>query len=73
MDDEEHAITVCGLMAEERAAMYREMSDMCPVFVSLNCQEKFVRLMCPVNPTEGKLANRFICKTFAKRKFIDES
>jgi hypothetical protein len=73
VDDEQHAITACGLMAEEREQMYREMSDMCPTFGSLCCQDKFVRLLCPVNPVEGKIVNRFLSKTFAKRKDIDEN
>ena len=73
VDDEQHAITACGLMAEEREQMYREMSDMCPTFGSLCCQDKFVRLLCPVNPVEGKIVNRFLSITFAKRKDIDEN
>ena len=72
-DDEQHAITVCSLMADEREQFYRDMSVSCPAFQSLTCQEKFVRLMCPVNATESKLVNRFISKTFLKRNFIDEN
>ena len=73
VDDEQHAITTCSLMAEERELMYREMSNMCPTFEFLSCQEKFVRLLCPVNPVEGKIVNRFLSSTFAKRKYIDET
>jgi hypothetical protein len=73
VDEEQHAITVCGLMAEEREQMYREMSDIHPIFVSLSCQEKFVRFLCPVSPVVGKIVNRFLSKTFAKRKYIEEN
>ena len=55
VDDEQHAMTVCSLLVAERAELYREMSNINPSFQSLTCQDKFVRLMCPVNPIECKL------------------
>ena len=73
VDDEQHAITVCSLMAAERTELYKEMSNINPSFQSLTCQDKFVRLMCPVNPVECKLISRFISKTFAKRNNLDEN
>ena len=39
----------------------------------LSCQEKFVRLLCPVNPVGGKIVNRFLSSIFAKRKYLDEN
>ena len=72
VDDELHAITGCSLMAAERFELYQKMSNINPRFGNLNCQQKFVRLMCPVNASECKLVNRFIGKTFEKRKYLDE-
>ena len=73
VDDEQHAMTVCSFMAAERAELYSEMSQSNPLFQSLNCHEKFVRLMCPVIPIECKLVSRFINKTFTQRKYWDEN
>ena len=73
VDDELHAITACSLMAAERFVLYQKMSNIYPRFGDLNCQQKFVRLMCPVSAAECKLINRFIGKTFEKRKFLEEN
>ena len=73
VDDELHAITECSLMAAERFELYKKMSNIYPRFGDLNCQQKFVRLMCPVSAAECKLVNRFIGKTFEKRKYLDEN
>jgi hypothetical protein len=72
VDDEQHAITECCLMAADRTVLYKEITQINPMFTSLNCQQKFVRLMCPVSPVECKLVSRFISKTFDRRKHIDE-
>ena len=73
IDDELHAITDCQFMASERAILYGKMSDICPHFKTLDCQSKFLRLLCPISPIECKLINRFISDTFNKRKALDES
>ena len=59
-------------MAADRTVLYKEITQINPMFMSLNCQQKFVRLMCPVSPVECKLISRFISKTFDRRKHIDE-
>ena len=73
IDDELHAITDCQFMAAERIILYEKMSDICPSFKTLDCQSKFVRLLCPTSPPDCKLINRFISNTFNKRKMLDES
>ena len=59
-------------MAAERSELYQKMSNINPRFGNLICQQKFVRLMCPVRASECKLVNRFIGKTFEKRKYLYE-
>ena len=72
VDDELHAITACSLMAAERSELYQQMSNINPRFGDLNCQQKFVRLMCPICPSESKYINKFISITFKKRQLLDE-
>ena len=60
-------------MAAERAELYSEISQSNPLFQSLNGQEKFVRLMCPVDSTECNLVSQFISKTFTQQKYWDEN
>ena len=57
----------------ERAVLSQEMASINLTFQSLNCQHKFVRLMCPVSPIETKMINRFISNTFHKQNFLDEN
>ena len=73
IDDEQHAITACSLLEAERSDLFKEMSSINPAFQLLSSQQKFVRLLCPVSPTETKNINRFISKTFYKRKLLDEN
>ena len=59
-------------MAADRTVLYKEITQINPLFMFLNCQQKFVRLMCPVSPVECKLISRFISTAFDRRKTIDE-
>ena len=59
-------------MGAERIELYREITQINPLFMSLSCPQKFVRLMCPVSPVECKLISRFISTAFDRRKTIDE-
>ena len=72
VDDEEHAITVCNFMAAERVQLYKSITHICPVFVTLSNESKFVKLMCPVSSVECNLISRFIKSTFDKRNISDE-
>ena len=65
-------------MAADRTVLYKEITQINPMFMSLNCQQKCVRLMCPVSPVECKLiitnysSLLIISKTLDRRKHIDE-
>ena len=71
VDTECHCVTQCVVGQEDRVGVYESISSRNHTFVDLTDNEKFKVLVCPTNPTDCKIVNRFIQKQFADRDKID--
>ena len=71
LDTESHCVTQCVVGQEDRVNLYESLSSRNSIFVNLTDNEKFKVLVCPVNPTDCKVLNRFLQKQFADRDKID--
>ena len=73
VDNEHHFLIQCSRFANERIAVFAEMSSLMPDFMQMSDQHKFKILLCPTSPQAAKLTNRFIKLMFECRAKIENS
>ena len=71
IDTEQHFLLFCDRFENTRKCFFAKISNMNPLFTNLNPEQKFLTLLCPTNPRQTKVVNRFIKFMFEKRALID--
>ena len=71
VDTEHHFIMDCKVFKNTRNNLFEKLSSAIPGFKDLSDHNKFVTLMCPVNPQVTKQINRYIKYMFVEREKID--
>ena len=71
IDTELHFLNQCPAFENERNCVFEKIEQIDPNFSQLNEQEKFCKLLCPINAQIAKLSNKLIKIMFKSRNRID--
>ena len=71
LDDEMHAILLCGAMTLKQNCFLGKMSSMLPHFLSMSAQNKLQTILCPKNSEIAKCVSKYLGIIFDTRQKLD--